>query len=137
MNKMLQSYFGTKWPALIWSAIVFVLLSAPSRSFHFSDERLFRIPHTDKLVHAAIFLILVVLWAYHFAKSSPRVFYKAVLTTAVLATAYGIAMEFVQLYVGRDFDVFDMVADAAGAAIGWLYAVKKISPGRNRGRNQN
>jgi VanZ family protein len=137
MKQMIQKYFSTKWPALIWSAIVFVLLAMPARRFQFPDEELFVIPHFDKFVHAAVFLTVVILWAYYFAATSPAKFSSVILITAVLATVYGIALEYVQLFVGRDFDVWDMVADGTGAALGWLYAVKKISPGRNRGRNQN
>jgi VanZ family protein len=35
----------------------------------------------------------------------------------------GIALEFVQAHVGRDFEVADMVADAIGVAIGWAAAL--------------
>ena len=138
MKQLAQKYFSTKWPALIWSAIVFVLLAMPSRSFQFPNERLFVIPHFDKFVHAAVFLVIVILWAFYFAtKTSTVKFSSVILITAVLVTVYGMALEYVQLFVGRDFDVWDMVADGTGATLGWLYNIKKISPGRNRGRNQN
>lgn len=136
MKQVVQKYFSTKWPAVIWSAIVFGLLVMPSKKF--PNEKLFTIPHFDKLVHAAVFLIIVVLWAYYLrTKKTASTFLRSMLLVVVLATVYGIALEYVQLLVDRDFDVWDMVADGAGAVLGLLYAVKKISPGRNRGRNQN
>jgi VanZ family protein len=33
--------------------------------------------------------------------------------------ALGIALEFVQAHVGRDFEVADMAADALGVLLGW------------------
>lgn len=37
--------------------------------------------------------------------------------------ALGIALEFIQAHVGRDFEVADMAADALGVALGWAAAV--------------
>jgi VanZ family protein len=42
---------------------------------------------------------------------------------AIAFVALGIALEFVQAHVGRDFEVADMVADAIGVAIGWAAAL--------------
>ena len=52
---------------------------------------------------------------------------RTILTIVIIATLYGIAMEYVQGWVGRDFDVWDMVADAAGAvaAGSWLLIQKR------------
>jgi VanZ family protein len=33
--------------------------------------------------------------------------------------AMGVAIEFIQPYTGRDFEVADMLADALGVALGW------------------
>ena len=37
--------------------------------------------------------------------------------------AMGIALEFIQAHVARDFEVADMVADAIGVALGWAGAI--------------
>jgi VanZ family protein len=135
MKKKPQAYFETKWPAILWSVFVFILLVFPAKKL--PDEQLLTLPHFDKFVHAAAFCLLVFLWAWYYKKRiDPAQFSKIVLLIAVLATVYGILMEYVQLLAGRDFDLWDMVADGAGALLAAFFA-KKISPGRNRGRNQN
>jgi len=58
----------------------------------------------------------------------PNRFIKVLFIVSLLATGYGIAMEFVQLKVGRDFDIWDMLADAIGAFTAWLYFVIKNRP---------
>ena len=42
---------------------------------------------------------------------------------AVGLVVLGIALEFIQAHVGRDFEVLDMVADAAGVSLGWAAAL--------------
>ena len=45
----------------------------------------------------------------------------------ILCLSYGIAIEYIQLYwvPHRSFDLGDIIADAAGAAAGVLYSIKK------------
>ena len=47
---------------------------------------------------------------------------RKIIAIFIIACFYGIAMEYVQKYFipGRDFDVYDMVADAIGAVGGWI-----------------
>ena len=122
MKKRFQTYLTTKWPAIIWSAIVFVLLAMPGDGLPSKD--LYFIPHFDKLVHATIFFILVWLWAKHLNKKN-TLSSKTLFLIALAATAYGIVMEFVQIYTGRDFSVGDMVADGAGAILAIIISRKK------------
>ena len=37
--------------------------------------------------------------------------------------AMGVAIEFIQPYTGRDFEIADMLADALGVALGWCAAL--------------
>lgn len=128
MNKNLQKYFATIWPAIIWSVIVFLLLAVPPISI--AKEKQFDITHLDKIIHAGLFAILVVLWGY-WLKSIYIFFSKflfALSITFFLSVCYGIVMEYIQLWVGRDFDIWDMLADGAGAAAGWLFLAVKERP---------
>ncbi len=134
MKKKLQVYLKTKWPAILWSVIVFILLVLPEKQM--PGKKLFDIPHFDKLVHALAFGLLVFLWAFYYkSRVKTTQFIKILLILAISGTIYGVLMEYVQLWAGRDFDVWDMVADAAGA-FGAAFFLK-ISPGRDQGRNQN
>ena len=102
-------------PAAVWFIVIFILLVMPGDdipSSHFFDVIYF-----DKWVHAGIFGLEVILVCWPFFKTkyaSLALFIK--ITVAVIA--YGVAMEYVQkLTPDRDFDVWDMVADAFGAVM--------------------
>lgn len=128
MKKQLQKYFATIWPAIIWSVIVFLLLAVPPISL--AKEKHFDFTHLDKIVHAFLFAVLVVLWGF-WLKSKYILFSKFLLVLSItffLSVFYGIVMEYIQLWVGRDFDVWDMLADGAGAAAGWLFLAVKERP---------
>jgi VanZ family protein len=135
MNLFFSKYIKSIWPAIIWSAIIFALLATPSPRL--PNEKLFPVPHLDKLIHAVLFLILVFLWGSYLKTKNNGLNGRSYLVwLAMAATIYGIILEFVQLYTGRDFDVWDMLADGAGA-FACIFLFKKIGPGKNRGRNQN
>lgn len=135
MKKTILKYLSTKWPAILWSAIIFLLLAV--RSPKLPEEKLIFIPHLDKFVHAFLFFVFVFLWGSYFAERKNNSSQKNKLVLlAITGTVYGILMEYIQLYTGRDFDIWDMVADGVGAFL-CLLLWQKISPGRNRGRNQN
>ena len=127
MKKKIQQYFRTKWPAIIWSVIIFLLLVMPP--INLNNEKPLAFSGVDKAIHFFLFGMMVWLWGYYQLQltSSGRFFRKKLVTIVIVATLYGIAMEYVQGWVGRDFDVWDMVADAAGAvAVGsWLFIQKR------------
>lgn len=134
MKLKLQQYLSTKWPAILWSVIVFILLIIPPLAI--GDEKKIEIVNLDKIIHFFLFGIIAGLWTYYIKqKQSSFLQYLLILVCTIV---YGITTEYVQDWVGRDFDVWDMVADAAGAIVfaSWIW-YKKEDPGRNRGRNQN
>lgn len=107
-------------PALVWVALIYILLTMPGKDV--PSGGIFDIPNFDKLVHAGLFGMLVLLATFPFFRSkyaSAVLFLKITL----LAILYGVAMEFVQKYftVDRDFDIWDMVADAFGALVGFAW----------------
>ena len=71
---------------------------------------------------------MVALWCWGVKKIIPdnASLRKAFIIQALIWTAYGIAMEFVQKYFipFRSFDVGDIVADAAGCGIGLVYCIR-------------
>lgn len=82
------------------------------------------IPDLDKAVHAGLFLLLAATAWWRFA--GRRLAYAAVIGYAALS-------EVVQsvLLPGRDGDLRDFLADAAGVILGWLLA-RRISDRRAR-----
>ena len=71
----------------------------------------------DKLGHALFYAATMFWFAQLYLRSAVRVRY------AVGLIALGIALEFIQDQVGRDFELADMAADAVGVALGWATAV--------------
>ncbi len=125
MDKLFK-VFDTRWPALLWTLGIFILLSIPGGEFGEPP----RIPNLDKLIHAFLCGIHVWLWCRYLHRrlkdreNRNRLFFLVFVITCI----YGILLEYHQKYFvpNRGFDYKDMVADAAGAAVGWLIARWRI-----------
>lgn len=138
MKQQLRKYLYTKWPAIFWSVIIFLLLVMPP--VNINAEKPLEFSGLDKTIHFLLFGIMVWLWGYYqkTVSSKRRNLTLQLFFIGIIVIGYGIVMEYVQGWVGRDFDVWDMVADAAGAiAAFFILLVQKEDPGGNRGRNQN
>jgi len=107
-------------PFIIWLLIIFILLTLPGKDFAKVDMK---IPFEDKLVHMGLFGGLVFFYGLAYRKF-PFTYIKSRLVFMVLiATAYGIIMEFIQKYCtnhSRSFSYEDMLADSVGAIIGYF-----------------
>lgn len=114
-----------KWLAFLWSAIIFFLMVMPKGSI--PSQGLFGVPHLDKIVHMVLFGGFVWIWHQSFPQN-PRL--RSILFYFILATGYGILMEWVQVrFTDRDFDVLDIAADTLGAGIvAGLIAREKNKP---------
>lgn len=131
----MKKIFQTIYPSLIWTGIIFWLLTMnASSSGRFSFLK--SIPHYDKYIHWGIFVMFSMLWFVFWANRAKDETKKIALLVFVAGSVYGMGMEFYQLYfTNRSFSWWDGLADTIGAGIGvWL---AKKSPYGNRGRNQN
>jgi hypothetical protein len=122
MFRKINAYLQTKWPTIIWSAIVFVLLAMPGNGI--LDTSWLSKIHLDKLVHAFLFFVLTWLWV-KYVMQNKSIATAMLVVIAIVATLYGITMEFVQIYVGRDFSIGDMIADGVGAFLGVYWSKLK------------
>ena len=124
----------SKWPGLLWTALIFYLLSMDTSSAN--EVSLLKVYGIDKLIHFALFAILTFLWgAYLFGRETAPG-NQIVWLIIILASTYGMGMEYYQKYcTTRSFSYWDGLFDALGSAVGALVAKK--SPYGNRGRNQN
>lgn len=91
------------------------------------EEPILLFPGADKVVHGLMFgfLTFVALVDWARGRDFRRVRWYVCLVMAVLATLFGIAIEFAQrgMGLGRGFEVLDMLADGIGAftvAIVWI-----------------
>jgi hypothetical protein len=125
--------------ALAWAAFVFILLSLPGSSVPRFSFSLVGIP-SDALVHAALFAVLMVLLARawrlgalpHPSPSPSRG--QALAAAFTTSLCYGALTELWQhLVPGRSGDVMDIVADGAGAVLGFLMLsappLRRLLPG--------
>ena len=119
-----MKFLASKWPAILWSVIVFVALVISTQGLGREGVKLF--PHADKIIHFVLFGIFTLLWLNYLNHKKPSS--KSVMIIVVaISVAYGIAMEFIQLLpmVSRDFSIGDMAADAAGSiAAAWWHNKK-------------
>lgn len=81
--------------------------------------------HLDKVVHAGLFAVLCVLLVQALDDARGHVWrpYRSTILGFVLSVLYGGLTELLQgtATIGRSADIWDLVADAAGALLGTVY----------------
>lgn len=112
----IKQWTTTIWPAMIWSALIFVALMTPSDNL--PNGYFDAIPHLDKWVHIILFCGFAFFWNIFFyhsnLKDKERIrFWLILLITAL----YGIILEYLQLLVERNFDIYDWLADITGTLL--------------------
>lgn len=102
-------------PALIWALIIFVLSTMPA----------IQLPETffspDKLAHAIIYGVLVVLMLWALVKKNN--YQQTTIFWAIFISGfYGMLMEIIQytFFPGRSFEVGDNIANVVGCFLGWI-----------------
>jgi len=110
-------------PAIVWAILVFVLTAVPGNyipiSITFLDWA-----SPDKIVHFILFggqsfLILFAIREQYFSGNRRFVFASVAIGLGIV---YGLLTEVLQYYVfvGRDGNLFDFIADVIGAFMGFL-----------------
>jgi hypothetical protein len=116
------------WPAIIGFVLATTLFCLPGKKFPEADwfEKLF----LDKWIHVGLFVVLVSMWCLPFIH---RITELTRLRTIFIWISlgfigYGIVIEFVQgnFIPYRTFGIDDMVADAIGCGIGFLFANRQL-----------
>jgi VanZ family protein len=82
----------------------------------------------DKFVHVVLFFIMVVLWCLALRQkrdTSERK--KLFIKIGTAALVYGISIELIQHFFipHRSFDLIDLIADAAGSALGLVFCMSR------------
>jgi hypothetical protein len=119
MITFIRKLLDTQWPGLLWTLIIFILLTIGSGSFEKASMLMAGLPNLDKVVHAILFGTLVFLWWRYLSLKSYKISSSGLLIVLFIsASAYGIGMEFYQKYfTSREFELGDIYADTAGAAV--------------------
>jgi VanZ family protein len=115
-------FFKYNVPGIVWAVIILVLLGLPPNDL--PDTSFLNIPHKDKIIHAGLFLILVVLLARGFALQDTFAALSKhfLLISFFISIAYGALTEILQgtIFTGRTADIFDFIFDLIGSIAGLL-----------------
>ena len=111
------------WPSLVWALIILILTGLPGEYIPeivgFWDWLSY-----DKLVHVFVFGTLSFLLFFNFREQyfNSKKRYRIVLAIVCVSLAYGLLTEVLQdtVFIRRDGNVFDFLADGLGAIAGWL-----------------
>jgi hypothetical protein len=124
-------------PAIVWTIVILILTLLPASDI--PHTVLLKIPHFDKLVHAGIFGLFVILWyaafyksfsaGYNEKKETVRQYHPLTVLASVIIAAIvlGLCIEIIQrdwTTIHRDFEWWDWVADTIGAFLGGAIAVE-------------
>ncbi|RPE13886.1 hypothetical protein EGT74_10345 [Chitinophaga lutea] len=107
-------------PALGWIILILFLCTMPVPAV--KPTSWLDLIHLDKIVHFFLFGGTVILLAYGYHRQRGRVSTSGLFYLALFVTLYGLAIEFIQKYftANRSFEIWDVVADGAGALAGAL-----------------
>jgi VanZ family protein len=118
--------FRARWLAALWAVLVLLLTLMPGDDVPRWEWA--RVVQLDKWVHAGLFGVQAVLlgWAGQQVRKWPRVWLSA--ACGMLASvAYGAAIEGMQTLLdwGRQGELADLLADAAGALLGFAWLLRR------------
>lgn len=115
-------------PGIAWFFIVLVLISMPGKDL--PGNSILELIQADKIVHAGIFGLMTILFIRPVAESqlSAKIKLEYFTGIAVSVGLWGLATEFIQKYLvaGRNFDLWDFVADVVGCAFAWWFSKKYL-----------
>ena len=129
MHYRIKKILSFRVPALLCTILIFILMVIPGTML--PKEEHFFIPDFDKFIHAFLFGSFVFLWCVYSASrwKNQRLLYLRFFLICLIGCVYGIAMEYVQKYFipNRDYDLYDIFADAVGAFAGFLFVSFTLS----------
>jgi membrane-associated HD superfamily phosphohydrolase len=107
--KRITTILETKYPAILWTIIIFIMCTIPSEHILISNSL------NDKINHFIAFAGFSFFWLFQQYKT-----WLIILGAAI----YGLAIEFWQAVLPisfhRGFDWYDALADAIGGVIGYF-----------------
>jgi VanZ family protein len=134
MRRRLQQILSNRFTAWAWTIFIFILMAIPGKMLP-NETKIF-IPNLDKLVHATLFGGFVYIWSSYYAAKQDKNLKKRFIIFLIIASLYGVATELMQKYCipNRDYDIYDIAADTAGAIIGYLIVLLTLS--RRKAKNK-
>ena len=115
--------FRRQWPAIVWALFILIITGIPGNQIPKIPSFLEWLS-PDKFVHVVIFGILSYLILYSNRKQYLKRNYRFIIVASVvlISASYGLITELLQYYVfiGRNGNVFDFIANAIGALLGGM-----------------
>jgi VanZ family protein len=79
-----------------------------------------KIPHFDKIVHFAMYFIFTLFLMSGFSRQYGKTSIKAYVLSFVWAFLFGVLIEFIQEKIGRNYNIYDMIANTTGIIVSLL-----------------
>ncbi len=111
------------WPAVVWALFILVLTGVPGGYFP-EVVSFWEWLSPDKVIHIFIFGVQMVLLLFAFNKQylagKNRLTYSTVLTSIVILFALSTEVLQAYVFIGRNGNVYDFIADVVGVGAGLL-----------------
>jgi VanZ family protein len=115
------------YAALFWTVIIMAIVGVPGNQIpkvsHFID-----LLQPDKIVHIGMFAPFSFLWISYFSQKLKSI-KNSIILVVLFGMLYAVITELLQVYVfiGRNGNFPDAIADFIGAIIGIVYFIKKAN----------
>ncbi len=121
MIKLFYKFCRLGWVPVFWTLLIIFLLIIPGSGLP-PVSKWWKFEGYDKVIHFLMFASFVVVWSWHYGyikANNPHKWRLWVLCFTMISIILGVVMEYVQRdYIpNRSFDVYDIVADTAGAVV--------------------
>lgn len=128
---------STIWPAMLWSTLTFGLQmiprkNLPSHNMEIAQDQMIPVPFFDKFNHIFFYSVLLVLWSIYISRKwNGKLTAWSMTIISSVVFSYGVVIEYLQVYIGRDFNFEDVVANMIGiiAGIAATFFINK-NPGK-------
>ncbi|MBR5253484.1 MAG: VanZ family protein [Bacteroidales bacterium] len=109
---------------VLWVVVMFVMLLLPNDLLQQNRTSLFKIPHSDKIMHCGLFGVFTFLLQTLLLLNIKLKTKKQYLLTAILSVSFGLFTEFLQAltyqWCGRRFELSDYLSDIIGVVLALL-----------------
>jgi VanZ family protein len=116
---MMLKIFKYHWRAILWILVIAAACLMPSDNLP-GTSFFARIPYFDKMVHFVMYFIFALFLMSGFSRQYGKTSAKAYIHSFILAFIFGVLIECIQEKVGRNYNIYDMIANAAGIIVSLL-----------------
>jgi VanZ family protein len=107
------------WRAILWIIVIGFACLMPTNKL--PDASFFaKIPYFDKMVHFAMYFIFALFLMSGFSRQYGKTPAKAYIFSFIWAFLFGVLIEFIQEKTGRNYDIYDMIANTTGIIVSLL-----------------